>query len=184
MNNLSSSFHSRPPHCLNKQPFCQTKWQANPFSLTHDSLCQSDLALTRNLASASTTFGRERHQRWTINDFLNLEPLNNFHIHHWHYFRMISSFLLSLFVCFRPNPPTLPAEMTLAFYRQVGKLFIQIRQKSRRIGCVIPRCKLKRRITQPILRLFWHICTYVSRVPFAFGASYVVSSRWHCMHRR
>ena len=32
-------------------------------------------------------------------------------------------------------------------------------KKSGRIGCVIPRCKLQRGITQPILRLFWHNCT-------------------------
>ena len=31
---------------------------------------------------------------------------------------------------------------------------VQICQKSRRIGCVIPRCKLQCRITQPTLRLF------------------------------
>ena len=33
-------------------------------------------------------------------------------------------------------------------------------QKSPRIGCVIPRCTLQCKITQPILWLFWHICTY------------------------
>ena len=35
---------------------------------------------------------------------------------------------------------------------------VQICQKSQRIGCVIPRCKLQCGITQPILRLFLHIC--------------------------
>ena len=35
----------------------------------------------------------------------------------------------------------------------------QMCQKSRRIGCVISRCNLQCRITQPIIRLFWHICT-------------------------
>ena len=34
----------------------------------------------------------------------------------------------------------------------------QICQKSQRIGCMILCCKLQRGITQPILRLFWHIC--------------------------
>ena len=38
---------------------------------------------------------------------------------------------------------------------------IQICQKSRRIGCEIPSRKLHCRITQPILRLFWHICIHV-----------------------
>ena len=31
---------------------------------------------------------------------------------------------------------------------------LQICQKSRKIGCVIPHCNLQRGITQPILRLF------------------------------
>ena len=31
--------------------------------------------------------------------------------------------------------------------------------KSQRIGCVIPHCYLQRWITQPILRIFWHICS-------------------------
>ena len=30
------------------------------------------------------------------------------------------------------------------------------------IGCVIAHCNLQSGITQPILRLFWHICTYGS----------------------
>ena len=37
---------------------------------------------------------------------------------------------------------------------------VQKCQKSRRIGCVIPHCKLKCGSTQPILWLFWHIWTW------------------------
>ena len=37
----------------------------------------------------------------------------------------------------------------------------QIWQKRRSRSCVIPRCYLHRGITQPILRLFEHICTYL-----------------------
>ena len=33
-------------------------------------------------------------------------------------------------------------------------IYLQICQKCRRIGCVIPHCKIQRGITQPILRLF------------------------------
>ena len=36
-------------------------------------------------------------------------------------------------------------------------------KKSWRIGCVIPHCKLQCGITQPILKLFGHICTYQVR---------------------
>ena len=36
------------------------------------------------------------------------------------------------------------------------QILVQICQKSRRIGCVIPYCNLQRDIKQPILRLFWH----------------------------
>ena len=36
---------------------------------------------------------------------------------------------------------------------------LQICPKIRRIGCVIPPCNLQHGITQPILQLFWHICT-------------------------
>ena len=36
---------------------------------------------------------------------------------------------------------------------------VQICQKIRRIGCVILCCKLQCGITQPILQLFWHICS-------------------------
>ena len=46
--------------------------------------------------------------------------------------------------------------------------YVQISQKSQRIGWVIPRHNLQCGITQPILRLFWHICTYISGL-FYFG---------------
>ena len=36
---------------------------------------------------------------------------------------------------------------------------VQICQNIQRIGCMIPCCKLQCRITQPILRICWHICT-------------------------
>ena len=44
-------------------------------------------------------------------------------------------------------------------FKESSLCAVQICQKIRRIGCVILRCKLQCGITQPILRLFWHICT-------------------------
>ena len=38
---------------------------------------------------------------------------------------------------------------------------VQICRKSQRIGCVISHCNLQCGITQPILRLFRHICTVI-----------------------
>ena len=49
----------------------------------------------------------------------------------------------------------------------------KICQKWRRIGCVIPRSKLQRGITQPILKLFWHICTYLAKFPRLMSISMV-----------
>ena len=53
---------------------------------------------------------------------------------------------------------------------------IQICQKSRRIGCVIPHCKLQHWIAQPILRLIWHICTY----EFTYFPNVLKSTGRHC----
>ena len=47
---------------------------------------------------------------------------------------------------------------------------VQICQKSRRIGCVIPHCNLQRGFTQPILQLFGHIC-FLSRGRVAHSAA-------------
>ena len=44
---------------------------------------------------------------------------------------------------------------------EMKSLVLQICQKSRRIGCVIPRCNLQHGITQPIIRLYWKI--FISR---------------------
>ena len=41
----------------------------------------------------------------------------------------------------------------------ISHFTLQICQNSWRIGCVIPHCKLQCGITQPIIQLFWHICT-------------------------
>ena len=53
----------------------------------------------------------------------------------------------------------------------------QICQKSWRIGCAIPCCKLQCGITQPILRLFWHICTDL--VLLYVGSEFALESRIH-----
>ena len=46
--------------------------------------------------------------------------------------------------------------------RRRSRLNVQMCQKkSRRIGCVIPHCKLQRGIAQPIFRLLRHICTRI-----------------------
>ena len=74
----------------------------------------SDLAPTCNLTSAAIWKGIDNFRPWTLSDGLSL-PLNNFHIHQPTVFP--DDFLV---VYSRPNPPTLPAEMTLAFYRQVS----------------------------------------------------------------
>ena len=46
-----------------------------------------------------------------------------------------------------------------AKYAHTARPLLSICQKSRGMGCVIPRWHLQRVITQPILRLFWHVCS-------------------------
>ena len=58
-------------------------------------------------------------------------------------------------------PPDEIIRRDLARARQLNsksQKLVQICKKSRRIGCVIPYCKLQCGITQPTLRLFLHIC--------------------------
>ena len=56
---------------------------------------------------------------------------------------------------------------------------IQICQKSRRIGCVIPHCNLQCGVTQPILQLFWHICRTITTIT-CITSSPVVVVCWYC----
>ena len=51
------------------------------------------------------------------------------------------------------------SRLTCWLLAPLSRVVVQTCQKSQRIGCVIPRCKLQCGITQPILRLFWHICS-------------------------
>ena len=54
------------------------------------------------------------------------------------------------FLCLNPSTFT-------SFLWKACRRLLQVCQKSRRIGCVIPRCNLQHRIMQPILWLFWHV---------------------------
>ena len=56
---------------------------------------------------------------------------------------------------------------------------VQICQKSQRIGCVIPLCKLQGGISQPILRLFWHICMCQARSFFKNLQYRTTTSMWY-----
>ena len=49
-------------------------------------------------------------------------------------------------------------ELLITFYPEPPLTYTYVK-KSQRIGCVIPRCNLLRGITQPIIRILWHICT-------------------------
>ena len=61
---------------------------------------------------------------------------------------------------------------------------LQICQKSERISCVIPRCKLHCGITQPILRIFWHIGILLTGGliynPISTSVAFIRSHRHFC----